>query len=296
MQPNPVLKKLGLTNKDRAVIIHTDDIGMCQASVTAYKDLMEFGIISSGATMVPCPWFLEAAKLCHEHQDYDMGVHLTLTSEWQTYRWGPVSTREASSGLIDDQGYFYRTSEQAQEHADAGAARIELKDQIDRALAQGIKSTHIDTHMGTLAHSKFIPAYVELGMTYRLPIMMFRMNELGWRMAGLDGPTAKVAAKMVTDAENIGMPLLDGMFQMNLEKHEDRLEQVKHSLKSLKPGVTHFIIHPSADTPELRSICHDWPSRVADYQTFQDEHLHNFIEEIGLHIIGYRDLQNLMPS
>ncbi|HCS39496.1 MAG TPA: hypothetical protein DIW44_07925 [Anaerolineaceae bacterium] len=296
MQPNPVLKKLGLTNKDRAVIIHTDDIGMCQASVTAYKDLMEFGIISSGATMVPCPWFLEAAKLCREHPEYDMGVHLTLTSEWQTYRWGPVSTREASSGLIDEQGYFYRTSKQAQEHADAGGARIELKAQIDRALAQGIKSTHIDTHMGTLAHSKFIPAYVEFGMTYRLPIMMFRMNELGWRMAGLDGPTAKVAAKMVTDAENIGMPLLDGMFQMNLEKPEDRLEQVKHSLKSLKPGVTHFIIHPSADTPELRSICRDWPSRVADYQTFQDEHLHNYIEEIGLHIIGYRDLQNLMPS
>ena len=94
MHHNPVMKKLGLTDKDRAVIIHTDDIGMCQASVTAYKDLMEFGIISSGATMVPCPWFLEAAKLCREHPEYDMGVHLTLTSEWQTYRWGPVSTRE----------------------------------------------------------------------------------------------------------------------------------------------------------------------------------------------------------
>jgi len=296
MHPNPVLKKLGLTDKDRAVIIHTDDIGMCQASVTAYKDLMEFRIVSSGATMVPCPWFLEAAKVCREHPDYDMGVHLTLTSEWQTYRWGPVSTRDTSSGLMDEQGYFYRTSELAQEHADSGAARLELKTQIERALAQGIRSTHMDTHMGTLAHSKFIPSYVEFGLTFRSPIMMFRMNEMGWRLAGLDGPTAKVAAQMVADAEDTGMPLLDGMFQMNLEKPEDRLEQVKAALKSLKPGVTHFIIHPSADTPELRSICHDWPCRVADYQTFQDEGLRTFIEDSGLHIIGYRDLQNLMPS
>ena len=150
--------------------------------------------------------------------------------------------------------------------------------------------------MGTLAHVKFIPFYVEFGMTYHSPIMMFRMDEKGWRHAGLDTDTAKVAAKLVIDTENAGMPLLDNMFQMNLEKPENRLEQIKGALKSLQPGVTHFIIHPSADTPELRSICPDWPCRVADYQTFLDERLRSFIIESGLHIIGYRDLQNLMPS
>lgn len=296
MQPNPVLKKLGLSDKDRAVIIHTDDIGMCQASVTAYADLMEFGIVSSGATMVPCPWFLDAARVCREHPEYDMGVHLTLTSEWNTYRWGPVSTRDEASGLMDEEGYFFHTSALAQEHADGEAALVELKAQVHKALVAGIRSTHMDTHMGTLGHIKFIPNYIQMGMANRSPIMMFRLNAIGWRLAGLDGPTATMAAKMVSQLEEAGMPLLDNMFQMNLEQPEDRLDQVKAAMKKIKPGVTHFIIHPSADTPELRAICHDWPCRVADYQTFQDERLRTFIKDSGLHIIGYRDLQNLMPT
>ena len=296
MRPNPVLKKLGLTDKDRAVIIHTDDIGMCQASVTAYKDLMEFGLVTSGATMVPCPWFLEAARVCREHPNFDMGVHLTLTSEWNTYRWGPISTRDKVSGLMDEEGYFYHSSELAQEHANSEAGIQELKTQIERALAAGIKSTHIDTHMGTLAHSKFIPGYIQLGLEQHQPIMIFRLGEIAWRLVGLDGPTAKYAAKMVSQLESEGMPLLDNMFQMNLEKPENRLEQVISAMKKLKPGVTHFIIHPSADTPELRAICPDWPARVADYQTFQDERLRTFIRESGLHLVGYRDLQELMPK
>ncbi len=90
MPPNPVLKKLGLANNDRVAIIHTDDIGMCQASVDAFADLNEAGIISSGAVMVPCPWFLHTASYARQHPGVDLGIHLTLTSEWKTYRWGPI--------------------------------------------------------------------------------------------------------------------------------------------------------------------------------------------------------------
>ena len=92
MKPNPFLKKLGFSDNDRAVIIHTDDIGMCHASVQAFKDLWTFGTITSGATMVPCPWFPAVAQMCKENPAIDMGVHATLNSEWVSYRWGPVST------------------------------------------------------------------------------------------------------------------------------------------------------------------------------------------------------------
>ncbi len=104
MTTNPFLKKLGFSDNDRAVIIHTDDIGMCHASVQAFKDLWAFGTISSGATMVPCPWFPAVAQMCRENPDMDMGVHATLNAEWESYRWGPVSTRDASSGLMDEIG------------------------------------------------------------------------------------------------------------------------------------------------------------------------------------------------
>jgi predicted glycoside hydrolase/deacetylase ChbG (UPF0249 family) len=117
MQPNPVLKKLGFKDHDRLAIIHVDDVGMCRSSVAAFADLWDFGLVSSAAVMVPCPWFLEAAKFAREHPDADMGVHLTLNSEYDTYRWGPLSTRDPQTGLLDEQGYFHQHAHAVQEQA-----------------------------------------------------------------------------------------------------------------------------------------------------------------------------------
>ena len=103
MRSNPALKKLGLSDKDRALVIHTDDIGMCQATVTAFKALWQAKAISSGAAMVPCSWFNTAASLCREDATIDMGVHATLTSEWSSYRWGPLTGEAFQSGLVDEE-------------------------------------------------------------------------------------------------------------------------------------------------------------------------------------------------
>ena len=108
MNPNPFLKKSGFSDNERAAIIHTDDIGMCHASVQAFKDLCEFGTITSGAVMVPCPWFPAVAQMCRENPGMDIGVHATLNAEWTAYRWGPVSTRDLASGLLDADGYFHQ--------------------------------------------------------------------------------------------------------------------------------------------------------------------------------------------
>ncbi len=273
MQPNPVLCKLGFADTDRVAIIHTDDIGMCQASVAAYQELAEFGLISSGALMAPCPWFLEAARYLRERPQLDIGVHLTLTSEWETYRWGPLSTRDRSSGLIDEQGFFYRTVAPVQANADPDAARCELEAQVAAVRAAGVQPTHMDTHMGTLGHPKFIPGYLQLAMECRLPPMLFRLDEAGWMATGMDPETAALAARVVVQSEEMGLPLLDGIFMMSLEDPSERLEQAKRAFSALPAGVTHFILHPSQDTPELRAIAPDWRCRVADYQTFSDERL-----------------------
>ena len=124
MKPNPILKKLGYKNRDRLVIIHTDDVGMCHASIQAYTELFDFGLISSGATMVPCSWFPQVALFCRQKSKVDMGVHLTLTSEWNTYRWSPISTHRLESGMLDTEGYFHRRSEDTQSLGDP------LSDQI----------------------------------------------------------------------------------------------------------------------------------------------------------------------
>jgi predicted glycoside hydrolase/deacetylase ChbG (UPF0249 family) len=296
LSPNPVLKKLGLADDDRAAIIHTDDIGMCQASVEAFADLCEAGIISSGAAMVPCPWFLQAAAYARDHPQVDLGVHLTLTSEWAAYRWGPVSTCDPASGLVDADGFFHSTSALVQERGDPGAVARELEAQVLRALQAGIIPTHIDTHMGAVAHPKFMGTYLQLAKKFRLPAMMFRLDEAGWLATGLDAEAARMAAGLVGQLEEAGMPLLDALGGMPLDSDEDRLERTKRTLSDLQPGLTHFIIHPSKDTPELRAITPDWRCRAADYHNFMEEALGRHIQQIGVHVIGYAALKDILRS
>ncbi len=296
MQPNPVLKKLGFSNDDRVAIIHTDDIGMCQASVDAFAEMVDFGLISSGAVMVPCPWFLEAAKYGAAHPDADMGAHMTLTSEWETYRWGPVSTRDPETGLLDEEGFFHKTSEAVWEHADPEAAINELEMQISRALQAGMTLTHIDTHMGTVAYPALIPGYIQLAIKYGVPAMIPRLSaEELIAQQNVDEDTAAMVLGMVNTLEEMGIPLIDSLSGLELVDATDRFEQAKQALRSLKPGVTHFIIHPSKDTPELRHITTSWDCRVADYETFMSEATREFIRNEGIQVIGYRALKELMP-
>ena len=297
MQPNPVLKQLGFSNDDRVVIIHTDDIGMCQASVSAFAEMVDFGLISSGAVMVPCPWFLEAAAYAKDHPEADLGVHLTLTSEWETYRWGPISTRDPETGLMDALGYFYRSSEEVWEHADPDAAIKELNAQITQALQAGMTLTHIDTHMGSVAHPRLIPGYIQLATQYGLPPMIPRMSaETLMSNEGVDQETAEMISGMIHTLEEMGLPLLDYLSGLSLEDEKDRFGQAKQALGALKPGLTHFIIHPSKDTPELRRITESWACRVADFETFTSDATRAFIKNEGIQVIGYRDLMALMPS
>lgn len=297
MQPNPALKRLGFAHDDRVVILHADDVGMCQASLTAFAGLVDFGLLSSGATMVPCPWFPAVAAYCRRQPSVDLGVHLTLTSEWDSYRWGPRSTRDPASGLLDQEGYFHRRSEAVQAHAGSPAVQLELEAQVSRALASGIDVTHVDTHMGTVAHPKFVSGYVQLALQHGLPPMIPRLDEAGWRAFGLDGETAVLATRLVAQLEAQGIPLPDHVVALPLDEEPgDRLALAKQALDALPPGLTHFILHPAADTPELRAITRAWRSRVADYETFRSEALRGHVRGAGIQLLGYRALRDLMTN
>jgi predicted glycoside hydrolase/deacetylase ChbG (UPF0249 family) len=276
MQPNPVLKKLGYSATDRLVIIHADDLGMCQASIAAAVELFDFGLISSGAVMVPCPWFLEAAEYARDH--------------------------------LDEEGFFHHRADQAQAQADPMAAQRELQAQMEQALAAGLHPTHADTHMGTVAHPKFMQGYIQLALQYGVPPMMLRLDADGWREvtrdhvgAVLDEAAIAVAVQMVHQLEEMGVPLLDRIASLTLDVEPGeapgwRIDQALKALELLPPGVTHFIIHPSKDTPELRAITPDWPCRVADYQAFLSPKLNEKIRQMGVQVIGYRALKELMPA
>jgi len=293
MQPNPVLKELGFSDTDRLVILHTDDIGMCQASVQAFIDLWETGGISSGAIMMPCPWAKEAAEYCRKYPGVDMGVHATLTAEWASYRWAPLSTRDITSGLMDADGFMWRSSEETQANATPEAVADEIQLQVKKALEWGVEVTHVDSHMGTVVHPKFIPAYLVAAAQAKVPAMIPRGDISAFLHMGMDPQSAEQFTKFLAELEGQGLPLVDSLAMLPLDQPEGQVEIAKKMLSEVPAGVTHFLFHPSIDTPELRAICPDWPSRVANYKTFMNPEIKSFIKDQGIQVIGYRHLREL---
>ena len=296
MQPNPVLKKLGFSNTDRLVILHTDDIGMCQASLAAFIDLWENEAISSGAIMLPCPWAKPAAEFCRTHPGVDMGVHATITAEWDSYRWSAMSTRNPASGLTDRDGFLWQTSQETQANATSEAVTAELQMQVRKALDWGVDVTHVDSHMGTVIHPKFMQAYIQVAQQVHVPVMLPRGDAATAHSMGMDDETAAGFAALISQLEEQGLPLVDGMDMLPLDQPEGQLDITKKMLSDLPTGVTHFLFHPSIDTPELRAIAPDWPSRVANYHTFMNPELKQFIKDQGLQVIGYHHLRALMRA
>jgi predicted glycoside hydrolase/deacetylase ChbG (UPF0249 family) len=292
MTPNPLLKKLGYSDSDRLVIIHTDDIGMCQASITAFERLWEFGTISSGAVMVPCPWFPATAEMCRKNPDIDMGVHATLNSEWESYRWAPISTRDKGSGLIDDEGYFHQWHQAVYDNARPEAVEAEVNAQVERALSAGINATHIDSHMGTIMNSKYIRSYLQVGTRHHIPNMLPRASAQGFWMMD----ASQEALATYQQFETQGLPMLDSLFSMPLDNPQDNISIAKKLLSELPAGITHFIFHPSVDTPELRAIAPDWSSRVANYEAFMSREVKDQIKNSGIQVIGYQTLKETMQN
>jgi predicted glycoside hydrolase/deacetylase ChbG (UPF0249 family) len=298
MNPNPFLKKLGLSENDRAVIIHTDDIGMCHASLQAFQDLWAYGTITSAAVMVPCPWFPATARICRENPEIDMGVHATLNAEWESYRWSPVSTRDQASGLLDEDGYFHQWHQAVYDNAKPEAVEKEVNAQIERALSAGIDVTHVDSHMNTILNRLFIQSYIQAAASRLLPSLLSPADVTGIRLTGGSAGGIQPDLPVAQQLENMGLLLMDAVLSMQLDEPSEQvqMETARELLGNLPIGITHFILHPSIDTVELRSIAPDWESRVANYDVFMSDELKMFIEREDIKLIGYRQIRNAMRN
>ena len=286
MNHSSVLRRLGFSASDRVVVVHVDDIGMCQATLPAFFDLINQELVSSGSVMVPCAWFPEAARLCRKHDSIDIGVHLTLTSEWNSYRWGPVSTRDRATGLLDPEGYFYR-NQSMWKRIDPQAFRVEMQAQVNVAQRAGIDLTHIDSHMFAILDKKLVGHYVGLGFDERLPVLMVRQPQ--W--------VERLSEKAINEWEEQGLPVFDHLREMYLHvPAKGRLKQAMQGFDSLPPGLSYFMLHPAEDTPELRAITNDWQQRVADYETFMGAELRNHVRKSGIQIIGWHALRDAMRA
>ncbi len=286
-------QKLGYGPNDKIIMVHADDIGMSHAVNTASIEAFKHNMITSGSIMVPCPWFPEIADYAKQHPELDLGIHLTLTSEWKYLRWRPVAPLEKVPGLLDEQGFMWKSERQTALKATPQEIETELRAQIDRALAFGIKPTHLDTHMGTLYTRKdFFEVYVKLGKEYKLPIMAMRPTPEAMALAKQDG--APITPEMLAKVEADGLPVLDYLVTGVAGRTFAERKQAYHALlRNLKPGVTMLIVHLGLDNDELKATTGSWQQRHADFLSFTDPETKKLMDELGIKTTTWRELSKL---
>lgn len=292
---NPFLRRLGFGPADRVAIVHADDIGAYQASLPAIDDLFAAGLVSSCALMAPCPWFPAAAAWARRSPAADVGVHLTLTAEYDSCRWAPISTTDPASGLIDAAGYLHRATRPLWGAGDPAAAAVEQRAQLDRALAAGVDVTHVDSHMGASFGPAFLPGYMAAGAAGRVPNFVPRLSP-GAQPEGAHveaGDDPRIAFQREIEAR--GLPLIDFFAFLPLDRHEQRVAAAKALFDRLPAGLSYVILHPAVDTPELRAMTPEsWRARVADYEAFRSAELRAHVRAGGVQVIGWRVVRDAM--
>jgi len=280
--------RLGYPAGTKMVIIHADDLGETHAVNAAAIKALQSGTVNSASLMVPCPWFPEIADYANSHPDTDFGLHLTLTSERVYYRWGPVAPSDKVPTLVDNNGYFYHDWEQ-HEHINPKDVEVELRAQIERALAMGVRPTHLDSHQYRLIMSgkELFDVMVRVAHEYKLPIFVTR----DWFA---DYPYLQQSL----DPEDI---VLDHTVTIGPEVAPEKwAEFYATALRDLKPGVTEFVIHPGFDDEELRAATRErstWGSawRQRDYDFFTSDSFREILAQQKIRLITWRELARKAP-
>ncbi len=292
MKNHSIIEKLGFEATDKVVIFHIDDIGFSHASNVAAFECLDFGVASCGSIITPAPWFLEVASIYKSNPKYDLGVHLTLTCEYNLYRWRALSTVDPKTGLLDSENSLWRTSEEAIINVTTEAAEVELRSQIQLALNNRIDITHIDSHMGTIANPKFIRSYLRLAQEFEIPGFFPRVTRKELITRGLKD-YINIYEKMVSAIEARGFPLIDHMIIDTGGEQVDKIEYYCKLFAEIKPGLTHFVFHPAKMSSELSAITPESANwRNQDYEAFTNSRIKACVEMLDLKVIGYRELRD----
>ena len=281
-QTKTIAERLGHAANSKLLIIHADDLGAAHSVDAASFDALDKGAVSSASIMMPTPWVTEVAAYAKAHPNADLGLHLTLTSEWQTYRWGTVESKDKVPSLLDSAGTL--PSEDAPVAASSKPLEVEreIRAQIERALSLGIRPTHLDSHMGALFTTPELAAtYVKVAHEYHLPFLAVRGNPPG-------GPQTTYAPNDV---------LLDGVIIAGDNVPRDKWKEFYlNAIANLKPGLTEMIVHLGHDDAELQAVTvnHEpygsaWRQR--DYDVVTSPEFKKALQDNHVIVVTWRELQ-----
>lgn len=282
-----IQEKLGYPKDTKLLIIHADDLGLSHSENMASIYAMENGTVNSGSIMVPCPWFAEMAAYARSHPDADLGLHLTLTSEWELYKWGPLLPSDEVPSLINEQGFLYDNIGNFFQNAKEQDIEKELRAQINRAIKFGIKPTHLDCHMASLCiKPEFLKIYLKLGREYRLPILLNK--EMAENNFHID------LKPYITDDDI----LVNYIFMAMPENYYYGLDKTyTETLNSLQYGLNVILVHAAYDNMEMQGITEnkpDWGSswRNEDFVFFTSNKCKDIIEREHIRLITWKEIKN----
>jgi hypothetical protein len=285
-------ERLGWPPGSRVVIFHVDDAGMSHDSNMGAIEALERGVATSTSIMFPCPWVSEMAKYLKDHPDVDAGVHLTLTSEWSNYRWGPVAGKPAVPGLADPEGCLWDDVPKVIFKAKPEEIETEIRAQVDRCLSLGIKPTHLDSHMGTLfAWQPYFERYLKVGVETGIPILLPAGHlEYILKRSPAVADTARTMGQKAWDA---GLPVIDDihMGDYGCSKPAEKKDQIINFLRTVKPGITEFIVHCTRPTEMFQHISGSGRMRFAELETMIDPDVKKIIEEEKIILTTWRELK-----
>jgi predicted glycoside hydrolase/deacetylase ChbG (UPF0249 family) len=278
-----VAERLGFARDAKLLIVHADDVGMTHSVNAATIKALESGAVNSASIMVPCPWFPEIAEYARAHPDVDFGLHMTLTSERVYYRWGPVAPRDRVASLVDENGYFWHDWTPAT-HIEPKDAELELRAQIERAYAMGIRPTHLDSHqyrlydngkelfaaLLTVAHEKKLPFFVARDWFAEHPYLESSLS-----------PSDIVIDHTVTIDPGV--------------RPEKWAEFYRTAIKNLQPGVTEFVIHVAFADAEMTAATREretWGAawRQRDFDYFTSVEFRELLQKEKTHLVTWREL------
>jgi predicted glycoside hydrolase/deacetylase ChbG (UPF0249 family) len=294
MNSQALLSRLGFASGQRAAVLHADDVGMCHGANVAFLELARSGRLTCGSVMMPCPWSPEIARIAAEDPSLDLGVHLTLTSEWAGYRWGPLTRAGKASGLVDGEGYFPRTVAGLAQAVVAEAAEEEMRAQIDRALALGINVTHLDTHMGAALSPPLIESYCRIGRDYRLPVLLPRRTAYYARVLKLDCLGAdKALAAAAERLEGEAVPLVDDFRMTPGAASEDSTAAYRELVETLPAGLTFVALHPNMSGDIETIVPPRAHYRTDEVRLLESGAIAGWLEENAIGKVGMRPLRDL---
>jgi hypothetical protein len=297
-------EKLGYPKNTKVLILHVDDVGMSWDSNQGAIKAMEQGVANSLSIMMPCPWVPGYVQYLKQHPRVDAGLHLTLTSEWKEYRWGPLVGKPAAPGLVDAEGAMWPSVEEVVKNASADEVEAEIRAQIARARGMGFEPTHLDSHMGTLfASPDFLQRYVKVGIENKIPVMFPGGHNT--MIAATSGVSPDLLQQMQQSGQmiwNAGLPVLDDLhnvsygFSYDRRKHASEAalqkfatENYIKTIKQLRPGLTMVIMHCTAPSEVFPHITDSDQIRKGDLLAMMDPAFKKFLKDEGIILTTWRE-------